>query len=74
MGITWGGYNYPWKSAHVLVLLLLGSALVVGFVVWESKFAPYPMFPRRLLKEPRVMALTLVITAIRYVIQCFYAS
>lgn len=66
MGLTWGGYNYPWKSTHVLVPLLLGSALLAFFVVWEVRFAKYPMFPHRLGKEPRVLALTLVITAIRY--------
>lgn len=34
------------------------------FCVWESKFAKFPMFPARLKQEPRVLALTLVITFI----------
>jgi hypothetical protein len=63
-GMQWGGYQYPWSSAHVLVPLILGFFLLVGFVIWESKFAPFPMFPKRLRHNPRVLALTLVITFI----------
>ena len=67
MGLQWGGYNYPWVSAHVLVPLLLGLALIAAFLVWEGKFAKYPMFPARILQESRILTLTLVITAIRLV-------
>lgn len=38
--------------------------MIVGFLVWESKFAPYPMFPKRLAQAPRTLILTLVITFI----------
>lgn len=63
-GLQWGGYQYPWKSAHVLVPLILGAVFLIAFGVWEVKFAKYPMFPSRLKQEPRVLALTLVITFI----------
>ncbi|KAB9006572.1 hypothetical protein FH972_026926 [Carpinus fangiana] len=63
-GLQWGGYNYPWKSAHVLVPLILGVALMAAFFVWESRFAKYPMFPGRIKQEPRILMLTLIITAI----------
>lgn len=63
-GLQWGGYNYPWKSAHVLVPLILGIALLAAFFVWESYFAKYPMFPGRIKQEPRILMLTLIITAI----------
>jgi hypothetical protein len=63
-GLLWGGYQYPWKSAHVLVPLILGAAFLIGFVLWESYGAKYPMFPHRLKKDPRVLALTLIITFI----------
>jgi hypothetical protein len=64
MGIQWGGYQYPWSSAHVLVPLILGIALLVGFFVWEGYGAKFPMFPKRLRQEPRILGLTLVITFI----------
>lgn len=62
--MQWGGYQYAWTSAHVLVPLLLGAALIVAFVVWEGWFAPHPMFPKRINQSPRVLVLTLVITCI----------
>lgn len=43
MGLQWGGYQYSWTSPHVLVCILLGLVLIVAFVIWESKFAKYPM-------------------------------
>lgn len=63
-GLLWGGYQYKWSSVHTLVPLLLGAALLAGFCFWEIYGAKYPMFPSRLKKEPRVLALTLVITFI----------
>ncbi|KAL6721933.1 hypothetical protein ACLMJK_001038 [Lecanora helva] len=63
-GLQWGGYQYSWKSAHVLVPLFIGFFLLVAFVIWEAKFAKFPMFPARLKQAPRILALTLIITAI----------
>ncbi|GAB7346704.1 hypothetical protein MBLNU459_g1822t1 [Dothideomycetes sp. NU459] len=64
MGLQWAGYQYSWHSAHVLVPLILGIVLLIAFVVWEARFAKYPMFPKRLRQAPRILALTLVITFI----------
>ncbi|KAH0333812.1 MFS multidrug transporter-like protein, partial [Aureobasidium melanogenum] len=63
-GMQWGGYQYPWGSAHVLVPLILGVVLLVAFCFWEAYCAKYPMFPKRLRQEPRILALTLIITFI----------
>ena len=64
-GLEWGGYQYPWSSVHVLVPLILGGVLLlIAFPLWEIYGAKYPMFPARLKQEPRILALTLVITAI----------
>ncbi|KAF3400211.1 hypothetical protein F1880_008032 [Penicillium rolfsii] len=63
-GMQWGGYMYPWSSAHVLVPLILGFLLLVIFAFWEIYGAKYPIFPTRLKQEPRTLGLTLVITFI----------
>ncbi|KAI0470560.1 fungal trichothecene efflux pump [Xylariaceae sp. FL0804] len=63
-GMQWGGYMYPWSTAHVLAPLILGAVLLVAFVLWEAYGAEHPMFPRRLRQEPRILGLTLVITFI----------
>ncbi|MCJ1453096.1 hypothetical protein MMC28_003441 [Mycoblastus sanguinarius] len=63
-GLQWGGYQYSWKSAHTLAPFFIGFFLIVAFLVWEAKFAKYPMFPARLKQSPRILGLTLVITFI----------
>jgi len=60
----WLPHQYEWTSVHVLVPLLLGAVFLIAFAIWEVKGAKFPMFPSRLKKEPRIMALTLVITFI----------
>jgi hypothetical protein len=47
-----------------LAPLLLGAALLAAFVFWEMYGTKYPMFPARVLKEPRILVLTLIITFI----------
>lgn len=64
MGLQWGGYQYPWKSAHVLVPLFLGVLLFGLFCLYEWKWATYPMFPGAIAREPRILLLTLIITFI----------
>ncbi|KAF2753288.1 MFS general substrate transporter [Pseudovirgaria hyperparasitica] len=63
-GMQWGGYQYKWTSVHVLVPLLIGAGLLAAFVVWEGWFASYPIYSKRLHREPRILLLTLVITFI----------
>ncbi|GAQ03810.1 hypothetical protein ALT_1131 [Aspergillus lentulus] len=63
-GMQWGGYQYPWTTAHVLAPLILGFVILVAFGLWEIYGAKYPIFPTRLKQEPRTLGLTLVITFI----------
>ena len=63
-GMQWGGYQYPWGSAHVLAPLILGAIFIIAFIVWEGWFARFPMFPARLKQDPRILSLTLLITFI----------
>lgn len=62
--MQWGGYQYPWGSAHVLAPLILGAVMLIAFMFWEAYGAKYPMFPKRLRQDPRILGLTLVITFI----------
>ncbi|KAF8906624.1 major facilitator superfamily domain-containing protein [Mucidula mucida] len=45
IALTWGGVVYPWNSARVVVPLVLGCVALVGFVVFETKGAKYPLIP-----------------------------
>lgn len=44
--------------------MLLGAFLIIAFLAWETWGAKVPMFPKRLLQSPRILAMTLVITFI----------
>lgn len=52
-----GGYTHPWKSAYCLSTLIIGIALIATWIVWEAKFAKYPMVPGALFKGQRIVAL-----------------
>lgn len=54
--------KYPWTTAHVLVPLILGFLILVVFGLWEAYWAKYPMIPAKIIKEPRTLGLTLLIT------------
>ena len=62
MALTWGGDQYTWKSAHVIVTLCIGLVLIACWVVWEIFFVRHPMFPRRLGANKRILTLILIIT------------
>lgn len=53
-----GGYSHPWGSAYVLAQLIIGLVLMAAWVVWEYKFAKYPMVPKQIFAGQRVVALT----------------
>lgn len=53
-----GGYTHPWHSAYVLCTLLIGLALIGAWILWEAKFAPYPMVPGALFRGQRIVALS----------------
>ena len=43
IGLTWGGVNFPWSSAHVLVPLILGGVGLIGFMLYEGFVAKEPL-------------------------------
>jgi len=46
------GSNAPqgWKTGYVLALIIVGFAIIVAFVIWESKY-PYPLLPMTIWKD-----------------------
>ncbi|KIW79883.1 hypothetical protein Z517_06498 [Fonsecaea pedrosoi CBS 271.37] len=53
IGICWGGGSvYPWKSAHVIATIVVGSFTLVAFVVWECTASlTEPLVPMRLFRK-----------------------
>ena len=46
MGLNWGGFVYPWSSAHVKASIVIGFMSLVAFGLWETLMK---------LKEPLVL-------------------
>ncbi|GAA6025386.1 hypothetical protein JCM11491_002701 [Sporobolomyces phaffii] len=55
LGLTWGGVAYSWKSAQVLVPLILGLVGIVVFVYLE-RFAKHPTVPFEILTTRTAIA------------------
>ncbi|KAI1612526.1 putative major facilitator superfamily transporter [Exophiala viscosa] len=52
-----GGYTHSWRGAYVLCQLIIGIVLILSFVVWEWKFAKYPMIPGEMFRGQKIVAL-----------------
>ncbi|KAI0549058.1 major facilitator superfamily domain-containing protein [Xylaria curta] len=74
LGLTWGGVDYPWNSAHVIATLIVGFALSIAFVLWQWKGAKYPLIPLHVFKSRIVngACLTMAINGWNFVVQVYY--
>ncbi|PYH34914.1 putative MFS drug transporter [Aspergillus neoniger CBS 115656] len=74
LGLTWGGGEYVWKSAHVIATLVVGFAVCVAFVLWEWKGHPYPLIPMHIFKSRIVngACLTMFINGWNIIVMLYY--
>ncbi|KAI9204074.1 major facilitator superfamily domain-containing protein [Polychytrium aggregatum] len=52
-----GTADFPWNSALVISLFVVGAIFVVLFVIWEAKYARDPVIPFSLFKNRWVLAI-----------------
>lgn len=45
LALTWAGGDYPWKSAAVIVSLIVGFFVCAAFVLWQWKCTSKPLIP-----------------------------
>ncbi|KAJ7624051.1 major facilitator superfamily domain-containing protein [Mycena polygramma] len=45
IALTWGGIQFRWSSANVLVPLILGLLGIIAFFVYEGLYATHPLVP-----------------------------
>ena len=62
LGLSWGGGIYPWKSAAVISSILVGTAVLAIFVLWEI-YGPIkqPLMPMQLFLNGRWTAATILL-------------
>jgi MFS family permease len=52
LGLSWGGGQYPWRSAATIAPIVLGFVTLVAFGLWEA-YAPIkqPLVPMHLFRD-----------------------
>ncbi|KAK7059979.1 iron permease [Favolaschia claudopus] len=45
LALTWGGIQFSWGSANILVPLIVGLCGLAVFLIYEARFAAHPMVP-----------------------------
>ncbi|KAI9298877.1 MFS general substrate transporter [Neoconidiobolus thromboides FSU 785] len=56
LGLTWGGSEYEWSSAPVIVTLVLAGLFLILFIYVEAKVAKEPIIPGRVLNRNTISA------------------
>ncbi|KAF6806530.1 major facilitator superfamily transporter [Colletotrichum musicola] len=59
VGISWGGNDFPWRSAQTLVPVFIGAAGLAVALFYEYKFARYPFLKKILF--PDVSSITVYV-------------
>ncbi|KAK3290228.1 major facilitator superfamily domain-containing protein [Chaetomium fimeti] len=74
LGLTWGGGEYPWESAHVVATLVIGLVVCAAFVLWQWKGPRYPLVPLHIFKSRIVngACITMAINGWNFVVQVYY--
>ncbi|KAJ2501203.1 hypothetical protein GGH96_002124 [Coemansia sp. RSA 1972] len=74
LALTWGGQDHPWKSAAVIVPLILGILILGVFVLIEWKIAKEPVMPLRLFKRrnTRLMFVAQIFFGMSFFMPIFY--
>ncbi|KAJ1882963.1 hypothetical protein H4R99_001193 [Coemansia sp. RSA 1722] len=54
LALTWGGKNFPWKSARVICLLVFGVLALGVFMLIEWKTSAEPTVPLRMFRNRNV--------------------
>lgn len=51
LGLTFGDVMYPWKSAAVISMIVIGTLILGAFAFIEARIARYPIIPMRLFSS-----------------------
>ncbi|KAL5114783.1 hypothetical protein ACEQ8H_007345 [Pleosporales sp. CAS-2024a] len=51
LGLDFGGVLFPWDSAKVVALLVIGGVMILAFIYSEKRLAKYPLIPMALFRH-----------------------
>lgn len=74
LGLTWGGGQYAWNSAHVIATIVVGVVISVAFVIWQWKGTSTPLVPMHIFRFRIVngASLTMFIHGWNFLVQVYY--
>ncbi|KAF1815651.1 MFS general substrate transporter [Eremomyces bilateralis CBS 781.70] len=72
--ISSGGTTWSWSSPLIISFLVIGACLVVLFVVFEWKYAKYPVMPLRVFdrRSAKILFMHNLLTGIVYYSDLYY--
>ncbi|ODV96777.1 hypothetical protein PACTADRAFT_39663 [Pachysolen tannophilus NRRL Y-2460] len=56
LALTFGGIQYPWRSAAVICCFVIGGLLWIIFCIWNFKFSKNPIIPLSVVRVPQLNA------------------
>lgn len=56
LALTFGGNEYAWKSAAVILLFTIGGLLLVAFSVWDFRLSHNPLLTPAVVRVPQILA------------------
>lgn len=62
-----GGVKEKWHEAYVIAPLVIGFVMIAPFIIWEYKFAKFPVFPFALMKDRGVWSSLMIAILIDFV-------
>jgi EmrB/QacA subfamily drug resistance transporter len=56
LALTFGGQDFPWRSAAVICCFVLSGVLLILFAVWNFRLSRNPILIRELIVVPQILA------------------
>lgn len=56
LGLTFGGVDFPWNSAAVILCFTLGGLLIIAFCIYNFKFSKNPIIIKEVIIIPKIFA------------------
>lgn len=51
LGLTFGGVDFPWRSAAVICLFTIGGVLLIIFCIWNFRYSSHPIILAEFVKS-----------------------
>lgn len=61
LGLSFGGVQYPWKSAAVICCFVIGGVFLILFIIWNFRFSKNPIVPMEVIVVPQIVAAAICI-------------